>query len=251
MAESLRHSSAASESSSSAEQFSELRLSKDAELRNAVELTFEREFESQNRLTISTDAGVGGWSIQTESFQQASVRLDVSIGGFTGVRVGDPLVLDLSGEGITTTGVESGVRFDLDGDGSEDRTSFATGGSWFLALDRNGNGRIDDGHELFGDQNGAAHGFAELARYDDNADGVIDASDKVFSELRLTQVNEKGEQVVKTLAEADVTALDLGYQNTRKALNLYDTVAQVGQFHRSDGSTGETADVLLGYSDIA
>jgi len=237
-------------SESSVEQLSEIQLVRDASLRKRVELSFERQFESQSRLTVSTDGGTSDWSVQTQSFQRASVRLDASI-GLAGVRTGDPLVLDLSGEGIMTTGVESGVRFDLDGDGSEDQTSFATGGSWFLALDRNANGRIDDGHELFGDQNGATHGFAELARYDDNADGVIDASDKVFSELRLTQVNEKGEQVVKTLAEADVTALDLEYQNTRKALNLYDSVAQVGQFHRSDGSTGETADVLLGYSDIA
>ncbi|EXJ16856.1 hypothetical protein [Imhoffiella purpurea] len=213
-------------------------------------LSWWREFTSVDRLEISASAGSNGWSISTESFQRASVRLDMSI-GVPGVRVGDPLVLDLSGQGIMTTGVDSGIRFDLDGDGTQDQTSFATGGSWFLALDRDANGRIDNGHELFGDQNGAAHGFAELARYDDNGDGVIDASDEIFSKLKLTQVDENGEQVVKTLAEADVTALDLEYQNTRKALNLYDSVAQVGRFHRSDGTTGETADVLLGYSGVA
>ena len=58
-----------------------------------------------------------------------------------------------------------------------------TGGDAFLAIDRNGNGSIDDGTELFGDQNGAAHGFAELAKFDSNHDGVINAQDDDFDKL--------------------------------------------------------------------
>ncbi|NKN33498.1 hypothetical protein [Marichromatium bheemlicum] len=178
-------------------------------------------------------------------WQGFSMSLQVDATG--GVMVRDPLVLDLSGEGIQTTGIEAGVSFDLDADGQAEQVSFATGGTWALALDRNGNGRIDDGRELFGDQNGAAHGFAELARYDDNGDGRIDANDAVFSSLRLLQIGADGSQVQRTLADAAVQSLETGYQHTRKALNAYDVVAQTGEFVREDGSRGELADVLLGY----
>ncbi len=166
------------------------------------------------------------------------------------VETADPLVLDLSGAGVTTTGVDAGVQFDLNGDGQQERISTVAGDTWLLALDRNGNAQIDDGSELFGDQHGAAHGFAELARYDADASGVIDANDAVFSQLRLLQLGSDGTQRTQTLAEAGVTALELGYQHTRKALNVYDTVAQSGQFQRTDGSRGEAADVLLGYRSL-
>ena len=187
----------------------------------------------------------------TSMQSSSSVRLDLALGTTRPVQTADPLILDLAGTGVTTTGVADGVSFDLDGDGRREQVSFATGGSWMLALDRNDNGRIDDGRELFGDQNGAAHGFAELARYDDNADGVIDASDEVYAKLQLLQVDSASEQVSRSLAEADVTAIELGYQNVRKAIDLYDSVAQSGRFRRGDGTTGEAADVLLGYQDQA
>lgn len=171
------------------------------------------------------------------------------------IQTADPLALDLSGAGIATTGVTAGVQFDLDGDGQLEHISTVAADTWLLALDRNGNEKIDDGHELFGDQHGAAHGFAELARYDADAaglaDGVIDANDAVFSQLRLLQFTSTGAQVSQTLTAAGVTALELGYQNTRKALNVYDMVTQSGQFHRADGRSGETADIALSYHDLA
>lgn len=185
------------------------------------------------------------------NFAFQSAQLTASIGEDSAVQTGDPLVLDLSGRGIATTGIEAGVQFDLTGDGQLEQMSFVTGDSWFLALDSNDNGRIDSGRELFGDQNGAEHGFAELARHDGNADGVIDANDEVFSRLRLLQIDSRGEQVTQTLDEAGVTAINLGYQNTRKALNAYDYVAQIGQFQRTDGSAGEASDVQLGYQRLA
>ena len=167
------------------------------------------------------------------------------------VQTADPLVLDLGGAGITTTGVRGGVRFDLTGDGRAETMSTVTGSSWLLALDRSGNGRIDDGRELFGDQNGAANGFEELARLDSNADGRIDAGDAAFSQLRLLQIKADGSQVTQSLDEAQVVAIELGYQSTRKALNLYDQVTQTASFTRTDGSRGEASDVLLGYQDSA
>lgn len=166
------------------------------------------------------------------------------------VRQADPLMLDLGGDGLTTTGVEAGVRFDLTGDGRAEQMSAPTGNTWFLALDRNGSGRIEDGRELFGDQHGAAHGFAELARFDTHRDGVIDAKDPVFSRLRLLQLEADGRQQQRTLSQAGVLAIGLDYRHTERALNAYDTVAQEGQYVREDGRTGKAGDVLLGYRDL-
>lgn len=207
--------------------------------------------QSSSRFEFSASSVDLNFALQSADFQRQAAQLSLSIGNLAPVQTGDPLVLDLSGQGITTTGVDAGVQFDLTGDGQLEQVSFVTGDSWFLALDSNDNGRIDSGRELFGDQNGAAHGFAELARHDGNADGVIDASDEVFARLRLFQMGSDGEQVLQSLAEAGVTAIDLGYQNTRKALNVYDYVAQIGQFQRSDGSTGEASDLQLGYRRLA
>jgi len=195
--------------------------------------------------------GGGGRFSDIAARHARALELSMSVRIEAEVQVSDPLVLDLAGEGIATSGLDAGVRFDLDGDGTQEQVSFVSGGTWALALDRNGNGTIDDGRELFGDQHGAAHGFEELARFDDNQDGRINAEDEVFSRLRLVQLDAAGGQRQQSLEEAQVVAIDTGYQQTRKALNLYDRVAQSGGFERADGSRGEAADVLLAHRDLA
>lgn len=164
------------------------------------------------------------------------------------VRQSDPLALDLDGDGLRTTGVERGVAFDIDGDGVTDRVSFVTGGDAFVALDRNGNGVIDSGRELFGDQLGHANGFLALADHDANGDRRIDAGDAVYADLRLLRIDSDGSQSLTTLAAAGVRAIHLDYVDTRQALNAYDSITQLGRFERSDGSTGTAGDLLLGYA---
>lgn len=144
----------------------------------------------------------------------------------------DPLLLDLSGDGPRTTGEEGARDFDLQGDGRAAPTSFAAGGSAFLALDRNGNGRIDSGLELFGDQHGAADGFAELARFDDNGDGRIDREDAVFSRLQLLYGDGRSE----SLADAGITVIGLGSGGGYELANG-DAVLRSGSAYRSDGSS--------------
>ncbi len=185
-------------------------------------------------------------AIHVEGSAVVFQQLALEINGQS-VQQGDPLVLDLGGRGITTTGISDGVDFDLDGDGRLERMSTVYGQTWFLALDHNDNGRIDDGRELFGDQNGAAHGFAELGRYDDNGDGRIDRQDQVFSRLRLLQLGARGTQDIQTLDQAGVKAIELNYREVQRALSTYDQIAQSGRFVRADGTTGEAADLLLGY----
>lgn len=163
----------------------------------------------------------------------------------------DPIALDLDGDGLETSGVKNGVHFDINGDGNLDQTSFVTGGDAFLALDRNGNGNIDDGTELFGDQLGHANGYENLARFDGNGDGRIDVGDAIYDDLRLLTLDTDGNQRLIGLAEAGIRSLDLNYRNTDIDLNGDDKLAQVATFEREDGSTGTTGDLLLGFRGVA
>lgn len=93
----------------------------------------------------------------------------------------DPLVLNF-GTGPVALSSQK-IDFDLDADGDKERISFVAKGNGFLALDRNGNGAVDDGSELFGPTSG--DGFAELARFDEDGNGWIDQGDRVFDSLRV------------------------------------------------------------------
>lgn len=125
----------------------------------------------------------------------------------THVRIGpplkDPLVVDL-GRAPTAMDADHRVAFDLDADGTLDEVPWVTGGSAFLALDRNGNGVIDDGSELFGARTG--DGFAELAALDDDRDGWLDEDDAAWSQLRLVDGSTAVEDT-RSLAEAGVGAI--------------------------------------------
>ncbi len=161
----------------------------------------------------------------------------------------DPLVLDLDGDGIDLSGVEDGVLYDIDGDGTKEQTAFIRGDDALLYLDNNGNGLADSGLELFGDQEGDANGYAELARYDENNDGKIDELDSVYAKLRLWQdkntdgVNQESESL--TLLEAGIKSIQLKYDNLMQNDKNGNITAQTGQFTRVDGSTGYSADILL------
>jgi hypothetical protein len=139
--------------------------------------------------------------------------------------------------------------FDLDADGQTERTATATGGDGLLVLDRNGNGSIDNGRELFGDQNGATNGFEELARFDSNRDGAINSRDVVFDQLRvfvdsnLDGVSQATE--LFTLAQLGVASINLGAKNVNEEAAGGNRIAQRSFFTRDDGSRGAAVDALL------
>ncbi|URK17095.1 hypothetical protein M9H61_16300 [Thalassospira sp. GO-4] len=153
----------------------------------------------------------------------------------------DPLILDLDGNGIDITRLKDGQLFDIDGDGTLDQTAWIKGADALLALDRNGDGEINDGRELFGDQHGAKDGFAELSKFDDNLDGLIDQQDGVFSSLVLLRADGSQQGLadagIKSISLAMVTPID-------KRLIGGDLVAQ-SKFERDDGSTGQVGEVFF------
>jgi len=132
-----------------------------------------------------------------------------------------PMVLDLDGNGVRTTSVQRGILFDVLATGAPVRTGWTDGHDGLLVLDLNGDGQINDGRELFGNgtdtPNGkAVDGFAALAQYDLNHDGVIDSQDAVFAKLQVwVDANTDGvtqPSELKSLADLDVASLGLQAQ---------------------------------------
>lgn len=171
--------------------------------------------------TISITLDLSMSTTHTES-SQMSLRAGDAV-------LKDPLVINFDGP----LGQLSNTRFsfDLDADGKTEAMPFVGQGSGFLALDRNGNGRIDDGRELFGALSG--NGFADLAPLDDDGNGWIDAGDAVFTQLQVWRMGDQGQPRLTALADTDVGALYLG--NVSSELTLRDGGGtQLGQL-RSTG----------------
>jgi trimeric autotransporter adhesin len=147
-------------------------------------------------LTTSQIAALTTSQVAALTTTQVESLSSTQVGAFSTVQIqflqlGSPLILDVDGGGISTRSIRDGVRFDLFGDGTAVATGWVGAGDGLLVLDRDGNGRIDSGRELFGtatpgaDGAPAADGFAALQVFDANGDGVIDASDPVWSQLKV------------------------------------------------------------------
>jgi hypothetical protein len=145
---------------------------------------------------------------------------------------GSPIVIDINGDGIALSGPASGVEFDLNGNGTRDRLGWTIPNSddaW-LVLDRNGNGNIDNGAELFGDftpqpTGPNKNGFLALAEFDKvanggNNDGVINRRDLVFGDLRLWQDKNHNGNVdtgeLRTLSEMNLKEFDLDFKESKR-----------------------------------
>ena len=131
----------------------------------------------------------------------------------------DPLVINLDAD--VTELSDQTFYFDLDADGEEEEISMLKG-SGYLALDKNGDGVINDGSELFGTKNG--DGFADLARYDEDGNGWIDENDSIWSKLKIWCKDENGNDVLYKLSDKGVGAIclenvstDFTMQGDRKA----------------------------------
>lgn len=127
----------------------------------------------------------------------------------------DPLVINLDTQMASLS--DQRFEFDIDADGIKDSIPYLQSGSGYLALDKNGDGIIGDGSELFGTSSG--DGFRDLARYDSDGNGWIDENDDVFDKLLIWSKDETGKDVLYTLKEAGVGAICLQKAATDFSLN--------------------------------
>jgi hypothetical protein len=179
------------------------------------------------------------------------------------IRYVDPLILDLDGDGLEITPLSKGILFDANGDTIKTATAWAGADDGMLVWDRNANGLIDSGRELFGDEtllaNGskAAHGFAALAELDSNANGKFDALDAQYAHLRIWRdLNQDGisqATELQTLAQSGVQSINLASTTTNT--NYGDAIlAQSGSFTRVDAlgatSTGQAGSFILAQNNF-
>ena len=163
-----------------------------------------------------------------------------------------PIVLDLDGHGVNTLAAAQGVNFDLVGTGQVNKVGWVAGGDGLLVMDRNHDGVINNGSELFGMgtilANGkhAKDGYVAMAEQDSNHDGKLDSHDANWKELKVwVDGNHDGKTdagELKTLDEAGIASLDL-HANKGTGSDNGNLIGLVSSYTKTDGSTHEVADV--------
>jgi hypothetical protein len=192
-----------------------------------------------------------GWGPAVPSLMKALLKASLGPDILTKIGI-DPLVFDLTGDGINLQDLSSvSPRFDMNGNGFSVQTGWIGPGNGLLVLDKNGDGQINNVNELFGGDatsgGPTAIGFAQLAKYDSNLDGVIDANDPIYSQLRVW-VDSNGNGVVDpgelvTLQQAGITSINLTPTLQSGDMNAGNQIMATGSFTRADGSAGSVADV--------
>lgn len=206
---------------------------------------FEQTSFSAEGVIRTADGKTLQFSVSMQMTREFASESTFSLRAGDGVRK-DPLVINFGGTAAQLT--DQKFAFDIDSDGVDDTISFVGGASGFLALDRNGNGTIDDGSELFGTQSG--NGFADLAKYDEDGNGWIDEADSVFAQLLIWTKDGQGEDQLTSLAQRKVGALYLGQAETPFDLKGRDNIMNgqvrgTGLYVGEDGRLGTLQQVDL------
>ncbi|MBD2195080.1 MULTISPECIES: RHS repeat-associated core domain-containing protein [Calothrix] len=156
-----------------------------------------------------------------------------------------PLVFDLDGDGIELISLEkSNAFFDLDADGFAERTGWVQSDDGLLALDKNGNGVIDDITEVFG--NSTTDGFIILKQLDSNNDNLIDSRDSQFANLRVWKdVNTDGFTdfgELKSVTDWNIQSISLNYQAVN-LINAGNRISSISTYTRTNGISQQIVDV--------
>lgn len=170
----------------------------------------ERHESEKTRVSIQADLTLrSGRTMEVDLVQSLSRSLDLSLelNASEAAKYIDPLVLNFGGPVKLSA---ERVSFDVNADGVVDSVASLSSASAYLALDKNGDGVINDGSELFGALSG--NGFADLAQYDEDGNGFIDEGDAVFSRLLLFRPGDVSSSsfAAKSISSAGVEAIHTG-----------------------------------------
>ena len=158
----------------------------------------------------------------------------------------DPLVINFDGKGAQLS--QTRFNFDLDNNGTEEQIASLRPGSGYLAWDRNGDGIINNGSELFGPTSGL--GFSELARFDEDDNHFIDEGDSIYHQLRIWSFNEDGSQQLVALGDKNIGAIFLGHVTSPFQLKddnnqSLGEISNSGFFLYENGKTGLVQEINL------
>ena len=222
----------------------------------ALEMEWKNEFTEIFREHERTDFSAKG-KINTADGRSLDFKLELAmcrdfecerkaIDSGKAVVMRDPLVINFDGRAAELSGKR--FAFDRDADGMSESIGALASSSGYLAIDSNGDGRINDGSELFGTRTG--NGFADLAAFDGDGNRWLDEADAAFTDLRIWQRDGAGQDTLSSLRDKGVGALYLGSTETPFALNDSDNrpLAQIrasGIYLREDGSAGTLQQVDL------
>mgnify|MGYP001704955499 FL=1 len=203
-------------------------------LQSAGRITYrvEQQYAEQESMYFSTN-GI----VRTADGREINIRVDVGMSrsfqaAFSKemtVDTCDPLILNFDGNAAELT--DQKFYFDLDCDGKKELISGLGSGSGYLALDKNGDGVIGDGRELFGP--GSGNGFEELAAYDEDGNGWIDENDAIFNSLKIWCKDENGNDRLYSLAEKGLGAICL--QNISTDFSLKNAKNETNGIIRNTG----------------
>lgn len=235
------------------ESIEEMADSKKEKLRSVKQLSLYERYEEKESYSFSTKGCIRTGCKEIEIDIDFSMSRSFVVENRINIANNfDPLVINFSGEIPDLE--EKRFSFDLDNDGEEDQISSLKKGSGFLALDKNEDGKINEGSELFGTLLG--NGFTELSQYDHDNNSWIDENDDIFKKLRIWSNNDCEEKELLGLGEVGIGAIYLGacdadfsYKTAQNeslgelrssGVFLYEN-GQVGNISQIDFDLGETA----------
>ncbi|MBD3181759.1 hypothetical protein GF312_05670 [Candidatus Poribacteria bacterium] len=196
--------------------------------------------------------------INTSDGKQISFELDlelsreflqqqnINISAGNSPKLTDPLVINFEGKAAELT--DAKFNFDLNIDGKDEQISFVSPGSGFLTIDKNNDGKINNGSELFGPKTGK--GFEELAQYDSDGNKWIDENDPIYNDLRIWSKNGGGKDNLFSLKQKGIEAVYLGNQITYFNLNnrqniMKGQVQSTGVYVNENNSIGTIQQINL------
>lgn len=158
----------------------------------------------------------------------------------------DPLVINYDGGSAALT--DQKFQFDINNDGQDENISFVKTGSGFLVYDKNGDGKINNGSELFGPLTG--NGFLELSEFDTDGNNWIDENDSIYEQLQIWTKNEAGEDQLFAIGQKGIGAIYLNalqspFEVKSSSNELQGKIQQTGIFLKESGIAGTIQHVDL------
>lgn len=211
----------------------------------------QESFEEKTQMNFSALGAV-----KTEDGRTIDIHLDLKLSrSFSSVAVTsftagnapvDPLVVNYNGSSAELT--QQKYSFDLDYDGNNENISFVKNGSGFLVLDKNADGIINNGREMFGPSTGS--GFLELKSYDVDGNNWIDENDPIYNQLQIWTKDEQGKDKLFALGQAGIGAIYLGgissdYELKDSSNTLHGAIRKTSIFLRENATAGTVQHIDL------